>query len=94
MKHQVGIYDLLKNAQIAQNKTIAAITHDINLAVQYCDEILLLDSDNNYKFGTPYEVLTEEKIRDVFGVKIQTVKIAEKVFFMPIGNHFKESNKV
>ncbi len=41
MKHQVGIYDLLKDAQFRQNKTIAAVTHDINLASQYCDELLI-----------------------------------------------------
>jgi len=43
LKHQVGIYDLLKAAQLEKGKTIAAVTHDVNLAAQYCDEILLLE---------------------------------------------------
>jgi iron complex transport system ATP-binding protein len=42
LKHQVKIYDLLKSAQLEKGKTIIAVTHDINLAAQYCDEILLL----------------------------------------------------
>ena len=90
IKHQVAIYDLLKNTQIGQNKTIVAITHDINLASQYCDQVLLLDSDNNYKFGTPNEVLIEEQITSAFNVQIQTIKISGKVFFIPLGNHIKD----
>ena len=54
LKHQVGIYDLLKVAQFEKNKTIVAITHDINLACQYCDKVLLL-------VGTPSYNLSQNK---------------------------------
>jgi iron complex transport system ATP-binding protein len=53
LKHQVGIYDLLKATQLEKGKTIVAVTHDINLAAQYCDEILLLG-------GTPRSEMTED----------------------------------
>ena len=91
MKHQVGIYDLLKDAQTGQNKTLVAVTHDINLAAQYCNEILLLFRDNSYKFGSPGEVLTEEQITTLFGVKIQAGKIGGKDFFIPLGKHSKDT---
>lgn len=42
LKHQVHIYDLLKTIQARQSRAIVAVTHDINLAAQYCDEVLLL----------------------------------------------------
>ena len=42
LKHQVAIYDLLKSIQQEAAATIVAVTHDINLASQYCDEALLL----------------------------------------------------
>jgi iron complex transport system ATP-binding protein len=87
MKHQVGIYDLLKNAQLRQNKTIAAVTHDINLAAQYCDEILLLFQDSNYIFGKPEKVLNAELISKVFGIKVNSGKISGKDFFIPQGKH-------
>ncbi|MBN2590566.1 MAG: ABC transporter ATP-binding protein [Sedimentisphaerales bacterium] len=90
MKHQVGIYDLLKDVQISQNKTIAAVTHDINLAVQYCDEILILSSDNNYIYGQPNEVLTQERISNVFGIQVMNGKISDKVFFIPLGKYSKK----
>ena len=42
LRHQVGIYDLLKQAQRQSRKTIIAVTHDLNLACQYCEQALLL----------------------------------------------------
>ena len=42
LKHQVAVYDLLKSIQAETAATIVAVTHDINLASQYCDEALLL----------------------------------------------------
>jgi iron complex transport system ATP-binding protein len=89
MKHQIGIYDLLKDIQISQNKTIAAVTHDINLAVQYCDELLILSPDHNYKFGSPKEILNAEQISKVFGIQVMTGKILEKDYFIPMGKYTK-----
>ena len=84
MKHQVGIYDLLKTAQLEKNKTIIAITHDINLACQYCDEILLLTGDKNYEFGHPNRILSSELIKKVFQVEVFSGKISDKDFFIPL----------
>ena len=91
MKHQVGIYDLIKNAQLRQNKTIVTVTHDINLASQYCDKILLLFQDNKYVFGKPEQVLNTEQISKVFGVKVNSGKIAGKNFFIPQGKYKQNS---
>jgi iron complex transport system ATP-binding protein len=89
MKHQVGIYDLLKDAQHRQNKTIVAVTHDINLAVQYCDELLILSHDHNYIYGCPKDILNAEQISKVFGIQIMTGKISEKDYFIPTGKYSK-----
>ncbi|GAH45080.1 unnamed protein product, partial [marine sediment metagenome] len=51
LKHQVGIYDLLKRMQLEKGKTIVAVTHDINLAAQYADVTLLLGADGSYQYG-------------------------------------------
>lgn len=91
LKHQVNIYDLLKNAQIEKGKTIIAITHDINLAVQYCDQIVLLSTDGQYQYGQVEEVLLPEQIRKVFGVKIFAAKVGNQAFFIPLGEFAKNN---
>ncbi len=94
LKHQVGIYDLLKTAQLEKGKTIIAATHDINLAAQYCDVILLLASDSSYKYGCSKDVLSVEQITKVFGVDIFSGKVDKELFFIPLGKYAKDSGKV
>ena len=93
LKHQVGIYDLLKTAQLEQGKTIVAITHDINLAAQYCDEILLLGADGDYHIGQTKDVFSPEQIEKVFGVRIFVCQLGQEKFFIPLGKFAKSSGK-
>ena len=105
LKHQVYIYDLLKAAQLEKGKTIVAITHDINLAAQYCDEVLLLtgrkpamqDIENrsqtppSYLIGKAKDIFSPTKIEDVFGVRVFTGKVGKENFFIPLGRFAKDS---
>lgn len=89
MKHQVGIFDLLKKMQVQKRKTIVTVTHDINLAAQYSDMVLLLSSDGSYDFGPTQEVLTPERIESVFGVRTLSAQIGRSRFFFPLGRYIK-----
>ncbi|MFZ2149211.1 MAG: ABC transporter ATP-binding protein [Sedimentisphaerales bacterium] len=93
LKHQVGIYDLLKATQLKKGKTIVAVTHDINLAAQYCDEILLLGADGNYHIGETKDVLSPEQIQKVFGVRTFVGSLGQEKFFIPLGKFAKDSGK-
>jgi iron complex transport system ATP-binding protein len=87
MKHQVGIYDLLKKMQLEKQKTIVSVTHDINLAAQYSDMSLLLSADGGCNFGATKEILTAERIESVFGVKTFSAQTGQKRFFFPMGQY-------
>jgi iron complex transport system ATP-binding protein len=93
-KHQVGIYDLLKATQLEKGKTIVAVTHDINLATQYCDEILLLGADSSYHIGKTEAVLTAEQIKKVFNVDVFAGKVGRETFFIPLGKLAKDSKQI
>jgi iron complex transport system ATP-binding protein len=93
-KHQVGIYDLLKATQLEKGKTIVAVTHDINLATQYCDEILLLGADTSYHIGKTEAVLTPKQIKKVFNVDVFAGKVGQETFFIPLGKFAKDSNQI
>ncbi|MCR4416708.1 MAG: ABC transporter ATP-binding protein [Ignavibacteria bacterium] len=78
LKHQIQIFELLKNLQL-QGKTIIAVSHDINLASFYADRLIFL-KDGIIKYdGDINSVLKEEIIEDVF-------EIENKVVFDPVGN--------
>jgi iron complex transport system ATP-binding protein len=94
LKHQVGIYDLLKKMQLEKGKTVVAVTHDINLAAQYCDETLLVGADDSYCIGKPEDVFSAPQVERVFGVRGFAGKIVEGKFFLPLGRFAKDSVKI
>ncbi|MHC4681192.1 MAG: ABC transporter ATP-binding protein, partial [Planctomycetota bacterium] len=93
LKHQVGIYDLLKAAQLGKGKTIIAVTHDINLACQYSDQALLLGADGLCRHGPVSEVLSAEQVKNIFDVEIFAGRIGQERFFMPLGKLAKDRAK-
>ena len=94
LKHQVGIYDLLKTTQLKKGKTLVAVTHDINLAAQYCDAALLLGIDNSCQYGSAKDVFSIEQIEKVFGVKGFAGKIGQEKFFIPLGKFAKDGPQI
>ena len=85
LKHQVGIYDLLTKMQTEKGKTIVSVTHDINLAGQYSDKVLLLGSDCAYHLGSAEDVFSKPRIEEVFGVEAFEGQAAGRRFILPVG---------
>jgi iron complex transport system ATP-binding protein len=90
LKHQVKIFDLLKQMQCQQGKTILLVTHDINLAVQYCDRVLLLGANETFFEGQPEQVLESGRIESIFGVQGHQGRIQKEKFFVPLGRFSKD----
>jgi iron complex transport system ATP-binding protein len=94
LKHQVAIYDLLKRMQLEKGKTIVVVTHDINLAAQYCDKSLLIGADDFYDIGSTENVFSAQRIEKVFGVRTFAGKVGERTFFLPLGKFAKDAHKI
>lgn len=105
LKHQVAVYDLLKSIQQGMDATIVAVTHDINLASQYCDEALLLyprrqreDSSPAsplaplYRIGPTAEVFAPREIQRAFDVEVFSGVIGRERFVIPLGAMAKDAN--
>ncbi len=94
IKHQVNIFDLLKSAQQEKDKTIIAITHDINLAAQYSENILLMGAEGDYKHGPTREILVPSEIERAFKTKTFVGQVGEENFFLPLGKYAKDSRLI
>lgn len=64
--HQVGILDLIKRLNQEFGLTVIMVLHDLNLASQYCDRLVLLRDGLIHNTGTPGEVLTYQAIEEVY----------------------------
>lgn len=56
-----------------QGLTVVSILHDINLAAQYADRILVLKQGKGMGWGTPEEILTEELIYNTYHTKVRRI---------------------
>jgi len=70
INYQIEIMDLLKDLNTTQNLTIIVVLHDLNLAAQYCDQLILLHQGKIYAAGQPEQVITEKNIMDVYNSRV------------------------
>jgi len=67
IRHQVEILDLIKNLCLENNLTVVIALHDLNLAAQYCDRLVLINNGQVHAQGTPEEVINSQNIKEVYG---------------------------
>lgn len=68
--HQVRVLDLVKKLNRDDGLTAMVVMHDLNLAAEYCDRLLLLKEGKLCKIGAPEDVLDPEVIQEVYGVRV------------------------
>jgi len=66
--HQLHVMEILRD-HAREKKSAVVVLHDLSLAARFCDRLYLLNHGALYCHGTPQEVLTDENIATVYGVK-------------------------
>ena len=69
IRHQIGFMKKVQGFANAPDVVTVGVVHDLNLAARFADQIVLLNDGRVVAAGTPAEVLTAERIQDVFGVE-------------------------
>lgn len=68
VKHQISIFNLLRKLNLEKQLTIAAISHDFNLASYYCRTAAILNHGKMEISGGIEETLTYGNIKKIFGI--------------------------
>lgn len=63
--HQAYVLKLLKKLTVETNKCILFATHEINLALQLCDKIIVMDK-NEVHIGSPNELIEQGVFSKIF----------------------------
>ena len=71
--HQFEIMELLSAINRNEHKTILIVVHDLNLALRYCPQALLLHDQSLLYQGPTPDALTPDRIRVAFGVRAQNI---------------------
>lgn len=87
--HQIEILDLIKSLNEENNLTVLMVSHDLNLAAEYCDRLILLKDGRLFREGSPQEILTFQNIEQVYEtlVVVEENPVSRKphVFLVPKG---------
>lgn len=70
--HQVHILNLLQQLNQELGLSVLMVIHDLNLASEYCDRLILINQGKMHIQGTPEEVLTFQNIEDVYKTVVVT----------------------
>ena len=71
LKHQVQVFELMRQLNRERGLTIIAALHDLNLAALFFPRLVLLRDGKIYRDGSPKEVLTEKTIEEVYGIRVR-----------------------
>jgi len=70
LRHQLDICAILRRLNAEDGLTVVLVSHDLNLAAQYCDRLLLLKDGQVFRIGTPDEVIRAEVLETVYRCKV------------------------
>ncbi|MEN6569091.1 MAG: ABC transporter ATP-binding protein [Rikenellaceae bacterium] len=69
---QIQILNLVQQLNAELGLTVLMIIHDLNLAGEYCDELIMMSNGKIKDIGSPEKVLTYSNIEDVYGTVVFT----------------------
>lgn len=70
LAHQAAMLALVRERCDTRRSTAVVVTHDLNLAAEFADEVLLLKGGRSLASGRPREVLTPETLRELFAIQV------------------------
>ncbi|GAA3818649.1 ABC transporter ATP-binding protein [Nocardioides panacisoli] len=89
--HQLELLDLLHTLGRTRGTTVVTVLHDLNLAARYADHLVAMRDGRVVAEGRPRDVVTEERVREVFGLDCRVVPdpVSATPLVVPIGRHHR-----
>ncbi len=73
LQHREGLVHLVRELALSRELAVLMVLHDLNLASLYADRVSLLVDGQIHATGTPSEVLTEERLSQVYHVPVHII---------------------
>ena len=80
--HQLEVMKIITEVNARQSMTVIMVLHDINHALQYADELVILKDHRLYGQGRPQELMTVKTLAEVFGVKADIFRNRQGAFVL------------
>jgi iron complex transport system ATP-binding protein len=70
IRHQIEVMEMVRKLSRERGLAVLGVFHDLNLAAQYCQRIILLKEGRVYAAGLPQTVITNDTLRQVYEVEL------------------------
>jgi iron complex transport system ATP-binding protein len=70
LAHQATMLRLIRNHCDLEKKAAVIVTHDLNLAAEFADQIILLSRGRVVAAGSPRDVLTPQALQTIFNLRV------------------------
>lgn len=93
--HQMEVLELVAKLNAIEGRTIVLVLHDLNHASRYADHLVAMKEGAIAAAGAPADVVTEDVIRDVFGIACHVISdpVGGTPLVIPIGSNGRTSSR-
>ena len=89
IKYQIELVKLLKNLRETRNIAVIMALHDINMALQF-ENVMLIKDGNLIGFGRPDDVLSQGMLKQAFDVDVEVRRSASQGVYISYDSNFTE----
>jgi iron complex transport system ATP-binding protein len=82
--HQQQVLELVERLRLDHELTVIAAMHDLTLAAQYGERVVLLDRGRVAAEGTPREVLTSGRVAALYGANVRVLDDGGGLAVVPV----------
>jgi iron complex transport system ATP-binding protein len=82
--HQQQVLELVDELRREEGLTVVAAMHELTLASQYGDRIVLVNGGRIVAEGSPAEVLTAERLEALYGARVRIVGEGRELVVVPV----------
>jgi len=83
LRHQINVMKLAR-AFAEDGRVVILVLHDLNLALRWSDQVILMDKGQVVSHGRPVEALAPDLIKRVYGVDIRLENCSRQIPYMVV----------
>ena len=80
-QHQLQVLQIFRDKAEAGAAVVASL-HDVNLAARFADDCLLLFGDGRWELGATHQVLTEERLSELYSTPMEALRWRDSELFI------------
>ena len=86
LHNQIEIMNIIRGLVDKEGLTAICVLHDINLAVNYSDEIIIMKDGHLVSKGSPEDIIRQDIIEETYGIKVNIIEnpITNKPFIIHV----------